>query len=83
VKHSCITLICGPSTISMMVKVTPLALFNSTNIIHTTTFVSRRLNLNATENRSGNLEWSIKRYRQYWAHKTQDEDIQNKITRHR
>ena len=45
--------------------------------------MSRRLNLNATENRSGNLEWSIKRYRQYWAHKTQDEDNQNKITRHR
>jgi hypothetical protein len=26
------------------------------------------------KNRRGNQEWTIQRYKQHWAHKTQDED---------
>jgi hypothetical protein len=31
--------------------------------------------LNVREIRSGNQEWTLQRYWQHWAHKTQDEEI--------
>ena len=30
--------------------------------------------INSRENRRDNKEWTIQRYKQHWAHKTQDED---------
>jgi hypothetical protein len=32
------------------------------------------------ENSKGNQEWTIQRYMQHWAHKTQDEDKKTKKT---
>ena len=29
--------------------------------------------INVRKNRRGNQEWTMQRYKQYWAHKTQDE----------
>ena len=34
--------------------------------------------INISENRRGNQEWTIKRNWQHWVHKTQDKDKQNK-----
>jgi hypothetical protein len=34
--------------------------------------------INVRENQRGNKEWTIQRNWQYWVHKTQDEDKQNK-----
>jgi hypothetical protein len=33
--------------------------------------------INVRENRRGNKEWAIQRSGQHWAHKMQEEDIQN------
>ena len=34
--------------------------------------------MNVRKNQRGNHEWTIQRNWQHWAHKTQDEDKQNK-----
>ena len=38
--------------------------------------------MNVGQNRRGNLEWTIQRDWQHWAHKTLDEDKQNTKTQH-
>jgi len=38
--------------------------------------------INVKENRRGNQEWTIQRNWQHWVYKTQDEDKQNKDTKH-
>ena len=40
--------------------------------------ISQVKKINVRENRRSNHEWTIQKHRQYWTHKIQDEDKQNK-----